>query len=134
MRRASLLSAYAIYAVYAATPAFSQAPPDFDVFVSNAGIARHASLVNTTLAEFDAVNSTNWRGAYFATQAVAKAYRAACTPDFYLFDQDRHLVYRCQFDDSRPGNTILVTGKDLRGAIDALLAGKPAAPGCRTGA
>ena len=65
---------------------------------------------------------------YDATQAVAKAYRAACTPDFYLFDQDRHLVYRGQFDESRPGNTIQVTGKDLRGAIDALLAGKPAAP------
>ena len=65
---------------------------------------------------------------YDATQAVAKAYRAACTPDFYLFDQDRHLLYRGQFDDSRPGNTIQVTGKDLRGAIDALLAGKPAAP------
>ena len=65
---------------------------------------------------------------YDATQGVAKAYRAACTPDFYLFDQDRRLVYRGQFDDSRPGNDIPVTGKDLRDAIDALLAGKPSAP------
>jgi peroxiredoxin len=65
---------------------------------------------------------------YDATQAVAKAYRAACTPDFYLFDRDRRLVYRGQFDDSRPGNTIPVTGKDLRAAIEALLAGKQIAP------
>ncbi|MBC8095781.1 MAG: thioredoxin family protein [Akkermansiaceae bacterium] len=62
---------------------------------------------------------------YDATQAVAKAYRAACTPDFYLFDQDHRLVYRGQFDDSRPKNGLPVTGKDLRGALDALLAGRP---------
>jgi peroxiredoxin len=58
------------------------------------------------------------------TQAVAKAYRAACTPDFYLFDKKQRLVYRGQFDDSRPGNGITVTGKDVRAALDALLAGK----------
>ncbi len=56
-------------------------------------------------------------------QDLAKAYHAACTPDFYLFDSDRLLVYRGQLDGSRPGNTIPVDGKDLRGAIDALLAG-----------
>jgi peroxiredoxin len=61
---------------------------------------------------------------YDQTQAVAKAYRAACTPDIYLFDKDQRLVYRGQFDDSRPGNNVPVTGKDLRAAIDALLAGK----------
>lgn len=59
------------------------------------------------------------------TQEVAKAYRAACTPDFFLFDGDRKLVYRGQFDDSRPGNEIPVTGKDLRGAVDAILSGTP---------
>jgi peroxiredoxin len=59
------------------------------------------------------------------TQDVAKAYRAACTPDFYLFDQDRKLVYRGQLDDSRPGGNKPVTGRDLRAAIDAALAGKP---------
>jgi peroxiredoxin len=59
------------------------------------------------------------------TQAVARAYRAACTPDIYLFDQRQRLVYRGQFDDSRPGNGIPVTGKDLRAALDAVLAGKP---------
>ena len=59
------------------------------------------------------------------TQAVAKAYHAACTPDFYVFDADRRLVYRGQLDDSRPGNDVPVTGRDLRQALDAVLAGKP---------
>jgi len=58
-------------------------------------------------------------------QAVAKAYRAACTPDFYLFDDEQRLVYRGQFDDSRPGNDIPVTGADLRRAVDRLLSGEP---------
>lgn len=58
------------------------------------------------------------------SQTVAKAYRAACTPDIFLFDRDRRLVYRGQFDDSRPGNNIPVTGKDLRAALDAVLAGQ----------
>jgi peroxiredoxin len=62
---------------------------------------------------------------YDESQAVAKAYCAACTPDIYLFDKSRKLVYRGQFDDSRPGNGIPVTGKDLRAALDAVLAGKP---------
>ena len=62
---------------------------------------------------------------YDQTQEVAKAYKAACTPDFFLFDQEKKLVYRGQLDDSRPGNNIPVTGKDLREAIDNLLAGKP---------
>jgi peroxiredoxin len=62
---------------------------------------------------------------YDETQAVAKAYRAACTPDIYLFDRGRRLAYRGQFDASRPGNGIPVTGKDLRAALDAVLAGKP---------
>ena len=62
---------------------------------------------------------------YDETQAVAKAYHAACTPDIYLFDKSHKLVYRGQFDDSRPGNGIPVTGKDLRAALDAVLAGKP---------
>ena len=57
------------------------------------------------------------------TQAVAKAYRAACTPDFFLFDGEFKLAYRGEFDRSRPGNTIPVTGESLRTAIDAVLAG-----------
>ncbi len=60
-----------------------------------------------------------------ADQSVAKAYRAACTPDFFLYDADRKLVYRGQFDDARPRNDEPVTGKDLRAAVDALLAGEP---------
>jgi peroxiredoxin len=67
---------------------------------------------------------------YDETQAVAKAYQAACTPDFYLFDRERKLVYRGQFDDSRPKSDppIPVTGKDLRAAIDALLSGQSISP------
>jgi peroxiredoxin len=59
------------------------------------------------------------------TQEVAKAYHAACTPDLFLFDAERRLVYRGQFDDSRPGNDIPVTGSSLRNATDAVLAGRP---------
>ncbi|RIV45470.1 thioredoxin family protein [Flagellimonas pelagia] len=62
---------------------------------------------------------------YDETQKVAKAYDAACTPDFYLFDANLKLVYRGQLDDSRPGNGIPLTGKDLKTAMDALLDGKP---------
>jgi len=62
---------------------------------------------------------------YDETQQVAKAYRAACTPDLYLFDAGQRLVYRGQFDDSRPSNGLPVTGQDLRAAADALLAGRP---------
>jgi peroxiredoxin len=61
------------------------------------------------------------------TQQVAKAYRAACTPDFYVFDSGRQLVYRGQLDGSRPGNEVPVTGADLRAALDAALAGWPTA-------
>jgi peroxiredoxin len=61
---------------------------------------------------------------YDQTQEVAKAYRAACTPDFYVFDRRRRLFYRGQMDDSRPGNNVPVTGKDLRAALDMLLAGQ----------
>jgi len=62
---------------------------------------------------------------YDASQGVAKAYHAACTPDFFLFDRERKLVYRGQFDDSRPQSNIPVTGCDLRAACDAALAGGP---------
>ena len=61
---------------------------------------------------------------YDESQETAKAYRAACTPEFYLFDQNRELVYRGQLDDSRPNSGIPVTGRDLRAALDAALAGK----------
>ncbi len=61
---------------------------------------------------------------YDETQAVARAYKAACTPDIYLFDKEFKLVYRGQFDESRPGNGVPVTGKDLRTAMDAVLHGE----------
>jgi peroxiredoxin len=60
---------------------------------------------------------------YDETQAVAKSYRAACTPDLFLFDKNQKLVYRGQFDASRPGNGLPVTGNDLRAALEAVLAG-----------
>lgn len=62
------------------------------------------------------------------TQEVAHAYDATCTPDFFLFNGALKLVYRGQFDDSRPGNGIPITGKDLRTALDAVIAGKPVSP------
>jgi peroxiredoxin len=62
---------------------------------------------------------------YDETQEVAKAFRAACTPDFFLFDRDGRLAYRGQFDDSRPSNGVPITGADLRAAADAVLAGRP---------
>jgi len=65
---------------------------------------------------------------YDETQEVAKQYQAACTPDFFVFDKDRRLVYRGQMDDSRPSSGRPVTGNDLRAALDAVLAGRPVAP------
>jgi thiol-disulfide isomerase/thioredoxin len=65
---------------------------------------------------------------YDETQDVARAFDAACTPDFYLYDEQRRLVYRGQLDDSRPGNGKPVTGRDLRAAIDAVIEGKTVSP------
>ncbi len=62
---------------------------------------------------------------YDATQEVAHAYRAACTPDFFLFDKAHKLIYRGQFDNSRPKSDIPITGADLRAAVDAVLEGEP---------
>jgi peroxiredoxin len=61
---------------------------------------------------------------YDESQSVAKAFHAACTPDFFLFDEARRLVYRGQFDESRPGNSLPVTGRDMREAVDAALEGR----------
>jgi peroxiredoxin len=65
---------------------------------------------------------------YDKSQQVARAYQAACTPDFYLFDKQLRLVYRGQLDDSRPNNGIPLSGKDLRAALDALLKGEAISP------
>ena len=76
------------------------------------------------------VQSRGYTFAYLVdpTQEVAKAYHAACTPDFYIFDASQRLVYRGQMDSSRPGSGVPVTGKDLRRALDAVLAGNPVPP------
>lgn len=65
---------------------------------------------------------------YDETQSTAKAYQAACTPDFFIFDKDLLCVYRGQLDGSRPGNNIPVTGKDIRSALNNILQGKPVSP------
>jgi peroxiredoxin len=77
------------------------------------------------LAEFS--RDLDFRVLYDESQSVAKAYRAACTPDFFLFDEKRRLVYRGQLDDSRPGNNRPLNGHDLRSAMDAVLSDKPVA-------
>jgi peroxiredoxin len=91
----------------------AQAFPDDDP----AGMRREASAADYTFPYL-----------YDEDQAVAKAFRAACTPDFFVFDRDHRLVYRGQFDASRPKSTTAVTGADLRSALDAVVAGRaPAA-------
>jgi peroxiredoxin len=78
------------------------------------------------MAEFAREKGMTFPYLYNETQDVAKRYRAACTPDFFVFDENRRLVYRGQMDDSRPGSNVPVTGADLRAALDAVLEGEPA--------
>jgi len=80
----------------------------------------------TKLQEMSTDLSFNFPLCYDESQSVSKAYTAACTPDFFLFDKDFQLAYRGQLDDSRPSNDIPVTGKDLRQAIDLVLSGQSA--------
>ena len=77
------------------------------------------------MAELSRTLGFTFRYLYDESQQIAKAYGAACTPDFYLFDRDGRLVYRGQMDDSRPGNGRPLTGADLRAAIGAVLEGRP---------
>ena len=78
-----------------------------------------------SLKEFAVELGLNYPLCYDESQNTAKAYKAACTPDFFLYDNSGKLVYRGQLDDSRPGNNIPVTGRDLRAALDAVLGGYP---------
>ncbi|MEH2213068.1 thioredoxin family protein [Nostoc sp.] len=78
-----------------------------------------------SLQAFSTEQGLNFTLCYDESQETAKAYTAACTPDFFVFDDQRQLVYRGQLDDSRPSNGKPVTGADLRAAIEAVLAGKP---------
>ena len=76
------------------------------------------------MAEFAQQHGFEFPYLYDESQQVAQAYQAACTPDFFLFDASRQLVYRGQYDGSRPGNSVAVSGEDLRAAVEALLSGK----------
>lgn len=78
------------------------------------------------MAQFAREKGFSFPYLFDATQDVAKSYHAACTPDFFVFDEDRKLIYRGQMDDSRPGSDIPVTGADLRIVLEAVLEGEPA--------
>jgi peroxiredoxin len=97
------------------------------VAISSNDVTTHPADSPAGLKQQAKENDFKFPYLYDESQAVAHAYNAACTPDPYLFDKDFKLVYRGQYDDSRPGNGVPVTGKDLRAAIDLVLAGKPVA-------
>jgi peroxiredoxin len=95
------------------------------VAISSNNVASHPDDSPEKMKQEAAMRGYTFPYLYDESQAVAKAYRAACTPDFYVFDGQQRLVYRGQMDSSRPENGIPVTGADLRAALDAVLAGKP---------
>jgi peroxiredoxin len=95
------------------------------VAISSNSVKTHPQDGPDKMAEFAAERGFGFPYLYDETQDVAKAYGAVCTPDIYLYDSDRKLRYRGQFDDSRPSNGKPVTGADLRSAVQAVLAGKP---------
>ncbi len=102
---------------------------DLGIVVISANDATAYALdAPASLKAIAAAESFTFPFCYDESQAVAKAYTAACTLDFFLFDRQRKLVYRGQLDASRPGNQIPVTGKDLRAAIEAVLADQPINP------
>jgi len=94
------------------------------VAISANDVANYPEDSPDNMARFARQNGFTFPYLYDETQDIAKAYGAACTPDFYIFNQDDECVYRGQLDDSRPGNNMPVTGKDVRQALDALLAGE----------
>ncbi len=94
------------------------------VAISSNDVASHPEDSPAKMIDEHRIAGYSFPYLYDATQEVAKAYKAACTPDFYLFDRDLTLVYRGQFDSSRPGNAQAVTGADLRAAVDGLLSGQ----------
>lgn len=91
------------------------------VAISANDITTHPGDAPDKMKEMAATLGFNFPFCYDESQEVAKAYTAACTPDFFLFDSNNILVYRGQFDDSRPGNDIAITGKDLKAAIEDVL-------------
>lgn len=95
------------------------------VAISSNDVEKYPDDSPEKMIEYANSNSFNFPYLYDETQEVAKAYDVACTPDFYLFDKDLSLVYRGQFDDSRPGNNIPVSGADLKRAISSLINNLP---------
>ena len=95
------------------------------VAISSNDAEEHPEDAPASLKEMAAELGFTFPFCYDESQETAKAYSAACTPDFFVFDQSRNLVYRGQLDDSRPGNGKPVTGSDLRAALDATLDGEP---------
>ncbi len=100
------------------------------VAISSNDVASHPDDSPAKMAEEARAAGYTFPYLYDESQAIARAYRAACTPDFFLFDGKQKLVYRGQLDDSRPRveKILPVTGKDLRAALDAVLAGQPVSP------
>ena len=98
------------------------------VGISSNDVAGYPADSPALMAEEAKARGYTFAYLYDETQAVAKAYRAACTPDFYVFDKHHALVYRGQMDNSRPDSGTPVTGEDLRKALDAILADKPVSP------
>jgi peroxiredoxin len=96
------------------------------VAISPNDITSHPDDAPVEMARIARTKGFTFPYLYDESQEVAKAYQAVCTPDFFLFDRERRLAYRGQFDASRPGGRIAVTGADLRAACEALLEGKPA--------
>ncbi len=95
------------------------------VAISSNDAANYKDDSPERLKEFAQELALNYPLLYDESQAVAKDYTAACTPDFFLYDEKRKLSYRGQLDGARPGNSVPVTGEDLRQAIDCVLQGKP---------
>jgi peroxiredoxin len=93
------------------------------VAISSNDVTTHPDDAPDKMAAFAKRLDLRYPYLYDESQEVARAYQAACTPDFFLYDGDRKLVYRGQLDGSRPGNDVPVTGEDLRAAMDALIAG-----------
>lgn len=96
------------------------------VGISSNDIKAHPADSPEKMTEEAAAHGWSFPYLFDGMQTVARSYRAACTPDFFVFDADHKLFYRGQFDDSRPGNGKNVTGSDLEVAVEAVLAGKPA--------
>jgi len=96
------------------------------VAISSNDITSHPDDAPAEMARIARMKGFTFPYLYDESQEVAKAYQAVCTPDFFLFDRERRLAYRGQFDASRPGGRTAVTGADLRAACEALLGGKPA--------